>query len=113
MQLNREQSEFLQKRLKLLRSWRYVGPVMLLAIFGLAVVLKIYSPLLIDPNEVVERLEAGAIEQSSLEMMAVMLPVMLILVCLILVIFVILMYAAFSNEKKYLQILKDNESKNL
>ena len=82
-----------------------MGPMLLAAVFGLVLLLKFNTPQLIDPYEVLARLESGAIDQTSLETMAVLLPVMVILVSLMLVILVAIMYMAFSNEKKYLKIV--------
>jgi hypothetical protein len=106
MKINQKQNDFLEKRRRLLKAWRYVGPMMLFAIFCLVLFLKISTPLLINPYEVISRLESGTIDQSSLEMMAVLLPVIFILVCFILVVLVVMMYMAYSNEKKYLEILE-------
>jgi hypothetical protein len=40
-------------------------------------------------------------------MMAVLVPILCILICSILMLVVAMVYAAFSNEKKYLDILDD------
>ena len=61
---------------------------------------------MITPYEVITRLESGTVDQSTLEMMAVLLPVTFVLVCFLLAVFVAMMYQAFSNEKKYLEILE-------
>ena len=109
MKLNENYGDFLEKRRRLLKAWRYAGPSLLLAILGLVVFLKVRTPLLIDPYEVVSRLEAGSLEQTTLELMAVLLPITMILVCFVLVMLVVFIYAAFSNEKKYRQILQVTE----
>ena len=105
MTLSQKQMNFLEKRRQLLKVWTYAGPSMLLLIIVLVVFLKINTPWLIDPFEVISRLEEGSVETSSLEMMAVLLPVMSCLVCFLLAAFVFLMYLVFTNEKKYLEIL--------
>jgi hypothetical protein len=109
MILNQSQIDFLERRRKLLKLWHYVGAISLIVLFGLVLFLKLNTPQLIDPYEVLARLESGAIDQTSLETMAILLPVMVILVCLMLIILVAMMYMAFSNEKKYLKILNKLE----
>jgi hypothetical protein len=102
---SQKQLDYLDRRRKLLNLWRFAGPFLLFVIFALVLYLKIYTPLLIDPYEVLSRLEAGAIEQSSLELIAILLPVMVIMICVLLIAFVFFIYAAFSNERKYLAII--------
>jgi hypothetical protein len=107
MHLSEQQNDYLDKRRKFLQSWRYVGPLLLLGIVGLATYLYVRSPLLINPHEVISRLQSGSIKQPSLEMMAVLLPIMFILVCFLLIALVAMMYVAFSNEKKYMEIVSE------
>jgi len=109
MKIDQQQHEFLARRRRLVKLWRYVGPLMLLVIVGLVWFLTTSTPLMINPFEIISRLESGAVDQPTLEMMAVLLPVTFILVCFLLAVFVALMYMAFSNEKKYLEILEANQ----
>jgi hypothetical protein len=113
MNLSQRQSRYLERRRKLLKAWRYTGPMMFLGIIGLVIYIKINSPLLIDPYEVISRLESGSIEQSSLELMAVLLPIVFIIVCFLLVVLVAIMYVALLNERKYLEILGKTTSDDL
>jgi len=99
MKLTQKQHDYLTKRKKLLESWRYAGPALLLGILGLTVYLYIKTPLLINPHEVFLRVESQAIRQSTLETMAILLPILFIMVCFFLIVLVAIMYAAFSNEK--------------
>ncbi len=108
--LKPKQNSYLEKRRKLLKAWTYVGPFLLLAIIGFAGYLYLNIPWLINPYEVLSRLQAGSIPQSTIETMAIMLPVMILMVCILLLVVVVIMYAAFSNEKKYLRIV-DEESR--
>ncbi|MGB5518992.1 MAG: hypothetical protein WBO73_11085, partial [Gammaproteobacteria bacterium] len=87
--------------------WRYLGLLLFIAITCLVLFLLASAPLLINPFEVIARLESASIEPASLEMMAVLVSILCILICSILVIVVALVYAAFSNEKKYHDILDD------
>lgn len=96
---------FIAKRRSLLKAWRYVGPLLLVSIAGLAAYLYLNTPLMIDPFAVIAAVEAGAIGDSTLQLMAVFVPLLFLAVCFLLVVLVVLMYAAFANEKKYLAIL--------
>jgi len=119
MQINRQAESFLEKRrallkawryvgpLLLLKAWRYVGPLLLLGIGGFAVFLWLNTPLLINPYAMMSGIESGSVEQSTLQMMAAFVPVLFIALCFLLVVFILLMYAAFSNEKKFLAILDE------
>ncbi|MGB5277839.1 MAG: hypothetical protein WBP02_11775 [Gammaproteobacteria bacterium] len=107
MSLSRQQIDFLTRRRSLLQAWRYLGLLMFIAITCLVLFLLASAPLLINPFEVIARLESASIEPASLEMMAVLVPILCILICSILMLVVAMVYAAFSNEKKYLDILDD------
>ena len=101
-----EQQAFLDKRRGLIRAWRYVGPVLLLAILGFSAYLFIRTPLLINPFEVISRLEAGTLEESTTVILAAMLPVMFGGMLVLLIAIVLVMYAAIANEKKYVAIIE-------
>lgn len=105
MELNQDEVRFLGRRRKLISAWRYAGPLTLLLIFGLAIFLGLRSPMMVNPFAIIERLEAGTLAQSTLEMMAMFVPLLVITICFILIVLIQLMYVAFSNEKKYLQII--------
>jgi uncharacterized BrkB/YihY/UPF0761 family membrane protein len=105
MKLNQQQNSFLEKRRKLVKSWSYVGPLMMLLVLGLAAYVYVKSPLLINPYEVLARLQSGSIEQSTLMTMAVILPIVFITVCFLLIVLIVMLYAAIANEKKYIEIL--------
>ena len=105
MNISGPQYEYLEKRKKLTSAWRFVGPALLLAILGLAMWIYLRSPLLINPYEAISRMETGHIEKSTLEMMATVLPIVMIIVFLLLLSIVGIMYAAFSKEKKYMEII--------
>ena len=92
--------------------WRYVGPILLLAIIVLAAWIFVNSPLLINPYEVISRIKSGTIEQSTFEMMAVILPLIMIFLFLLLVVVIGIMYAAFSKEKRYMKIISEVERAN-
>ncbi len=110
MNLNPRQGRYLERRRSLLKAWRYAGPLLVLGILGLVLFVYANSPLLIDPFEVISRLESGSMERSSLETMATLLPIMLITVFFLLFVLVAILYAAFSNERRYLEILGEASS---
>ena len=83
--------------------------MLLPGIIGFAAFLYVNSPLLVNPYEVLSRFESGSVKRSTLEMMALLLPIMFMLVCVLLIALVAIMYAAFSNEKKYMEIVREIE----
>jgi len=105
MNISEKQNDYLENRKRLLRSWRYVGPVLLLGMLGFVIWLYVNSPLLINPFEIISRIESGTIEQSTFEMMAVLLPIAMIFVIFLLFVNVAMVYVAFSHEKKHLDIV--------
>ena len=104
--LTAEQQAFLAKRARLIGKWRYVGAAMLLLIFGFTVYLLVSTPLLINPFEVISRLEDDSLPQSTIVILAAMLPVMFGALLVVLLAIVLVMYAAIANEKKYAAIIE-------
>ncbi|MFO7665716.1 MAG: hypothetical protein R6V76_03775 [Desulfobacterales bacterium] len=106
MQLSYEDQRFLVKRIRLVQTWRYVGAILLAMLVGLGMWLFLSKPLLANPFVVVTRLKSDAIPEATMVLMAAMLPVV-VLTCIALAVAVVLFaFAAFSNEKKYLQIIQ-------
>jgi ABC-type transport system involved in multi-copper enzyme maturation permease subunit len=96
---------FLEKRRKLIVAWRVAGPLLLLLLAALFVWLYLKIPLLINPFEVAGRLESGTLDEPTLAMMSMLLPVMISLSLLLIVVLILFVYAAISNEKKYLRLI--------
>jgi len=110
-QLNDAQQTFLDKRRKLIRTWPWIGMTLLVCVLSTLLWLWFYQPILVNPYEVIERLHSGGIGNSTLALMAAMLP-LLALVCFFLTTVVILYtYAAFSNEKRHINIIDTLTSK--
>ena len=105
--LKNDELKFLNKRKRLINTWRLVGPLSLVLILGFLLWFYVRYPLLVNPFEVVSRLESGTLETSTLSLMAVMLPIMFLVCFGLLITIVLLMFVAFSNEKKYLEILSN------
>ena len=103
--MNQKQHQFIQKRKRLIEAWQWVGPLCLLSIFILSIWLYQTTPLLINPWEIISRLENDTIESSALSLMALMLPIIVLACFGLLIAIIIFVYAVMSNEKKYQQII--------
>lgn len=106
MKLSYEEQCFVAKRARLMRTWRYVGAILLAMITGLGVWLFLTKPLLTDPVMVMTRLKSHSIPESTMALMAAMLPVVSLMCIILTVIATLFVFAAFSNEKKYLTIIQ-------
>lgn len=106
MPLTDEDRRFLAKRIQLVRAWPYVGAMLLALPVGLSVWLWLSVPLLIDPLFAMTRLSSDALPESTMALMAAMLPVAVLLCLALALAAVLFVFAAFSNEKKYLQIIR-------
>ena len=98
--------KYIDRRTRLIRIWRYVGLAVLLILVLFTCYLFLNSPLLINPFHVTEQIEAGAISQSTLLIMAAMMPLVMLLVMFVMVVLVVFLYAAFANERKLLAIIQ-------
>jgi hypothetical protein len=105
MNLNERNRRFLAKRRRLARSWPLLGTLLLIGISAFVVWAFLRNPLLANPFEVASRLGAETIELSTLILMAGLFPIMFLACFLMLFVIVLFGFAAFSNEKKYLEII--------
>jgi len=105
MELEEKQKTFLKNRRRLTRFWPLVGSLLLLGIFALLVWLFLKNPLLINPYKIINKLDSGTIEYSTLVFMAAFLPMMFLMCFLLLVTMVIFTFSFIANEKKYLKII--------
>ena len=101
------QQRFVMRRRKLLRTWRVVGPLLLLFLVMAGVIMFFSYPLMFNPYEAIDRLEAGTLEDSTLQLMALLLPIAMLMVFFMLMVVVLFSFAAMANDKKYLAIIKD------
>lgn len=90
----------------MIRLWPWVGGSLLAGIIGLAAYFYFRIPLIINPWEVVSRLEAGTLPRSTLETMAVLLPIVFCLVFFLMAVLIFMIFLALHNEKKYLKLLE-------
>ncbi len=106
MRLSGEEQRFLARRARLVRTWRYVGVILLAMLIGLGMWLFFSKPLVANPFVVMARLKNGSIAGSTMALMAGVLPVV-VLICIVLAVTAVLfVFAAFSNEQKYLAIIQ-------
>ncbi len=111
MTLTDQQTAFLARRTKLVRTWPAVGAALLIATAGLGGWLFFRHPLFANPVAVAARLDSGAIPDTTLSTMAVLLPVVVWMLLGLVMAAVLLAYAAFRNEKRLIaiiQTLQDN-----
>jgi hypothetical protein len=106
MKLSNEERRFLVKRARLVQSWRYVGAILMAMLIGLGLWLFFSKPLLANPFVVLSRIKSGSLPESMLPLMASMLPIVVLLCLVIAIVAVLFVYAAFSNEKKYLMLIQ-------
>ena len=103
--LDKKDLDFLKKRSFFARWWNVVGSVMLAVLGGMGLWFFIRVPNFINPLHVIEQLQSGTLQQSTLVVMAAMLPIVvlgLLLVCCTVIGFG---FAVFANERRYLRII--------
>ncbi|MEZ6044929.1 MAG: hypothetical protein R3C11_04985 [Planctomycetaceae bacterium] len=106
MKLSDQETAFLEKRKKLVGSWNYAGVFLILVVAGLTLYLYMQSPLLINPIEVKDRLQADSIDSATQDLMLFFLPLLMNTICFLLFMLIGMMYMAFGLEKKY-QVIVD------
>ncbi len=106
MELKEEQRKFIETRSKFVKTWPFVGTGLLAIILGLGTWLFLTKRLLANPFFVLNQLKTNAISLPTLTLMAGLLPVVILLCLFLVVVVIIFAFAAFSNEKKYLAIIK-------
>ena len=105
MNLTKREKEFVERRAKLVQYWPILGTICLAGVLILAVWLWLSRPFLINPWKVLSGLEAGSIPESTTLLMAAMLPIVVLACLFVLVACLIFCFAAFSNERKHLDII--------
>ena len=66
---------FLERRGRFIRMWRYAGARALAVLVGFTCYLFVANPLLINPFHVMKQIEADAIPNSTMVLMAAMMPI--------------------------------------
>jgi hypothetical protein len=98
--------QFLANRARLVSTWRYVGIVLLVGLVGLGLVLFWFVPLLANPFMVMARLNGDSIPSSTMALSTALLPITFLTCMLLALAIVLFVFAAFSNERKYLAIVR-------
>lgn len=106
MDLSEQEMQFLANRARLVSTWRYVGIVLLVGLVGLGLVLFWFVPLLANPFMVMARLNGDSIPSSTMALSTALLPITFLTCMLLALAIVLFVFAAFSNERKYLAIVR-------
>ncbi|MCP9927777.1 hypothetical protein [Cyanobium sp. CH-040] len=106
MELTEQQQRFLARRAGFLSAWPAVGAGLLALLGALTLWLWFSKPLLANPPAVLARLERGAIDTSTLTLMAGLLPLMTLLCLTLAAAVVIFGFAAAANERRYQRIIR-------
>jgi hypothetical protein len=105
MKLSDKQLKFVRSRRKLIGYRNYIV-VFLSSIFAAFVVWMYYkAPLLVNPYEVISKLENSTLEKDTMILMAGMLPIMVLVALFLLGGFIIFLIIAMSNEARYIEII--------
>lgn len=103
--LQSEEERFLQRRRAVIRAWPFVGGGLLAGLVLFSLWLYLRSPLLIDPTEIVRRLEGGGLDSSTLLTLAGMVPVLFLGCLILLCLLIALTFARFRTEGRYIAML--------
>ncbi len=109
-QLQPAQAAFIRRRQKLIRAWPFVGGGLLAALALLSGWLYVQNPLLINPFEIVQRLEGGGLDPSTLMTMAGLLPLVFLGSIFLVFLLILFTFAKFRTESKYLALLTELDS---
>jgi hypothetical protein len=101
---------FLKQRKLLLGTWRSIGPVLAAGILIFYVTAWFAAPMLTDPFAVMNRLESGDVDITTLQTMAIMLPCFITLFCLALLGLIAHVYRAARIERQYQSLLESQSS---
>ncbi|WP_341326612.1 hypothetical protein [Methylotuvimicrobium sp. KM2] len=111
--LTPQERDFLEKRRRLTRYWPIGAGLLLASLATLTVWLWNYSPYLVNPYYVIDRLESGKTDAGIMEISTLLLPMMTLTVIVLLGLAVVMGFASFANEKKYQviinKLLNDND----
>lgn len=106
MSLSQAESLFVEKREKLTKHWPAFGFGILFVLAALAFWLWLKVPHLINPWVVGVGLEKGTLPESTMVLMAIMLPIVMLIFLVFSGAVVLLAFAAFSNERRLIQLLR-------
>lgn len=105
MELSDKQLKFIHRR-RMLIGYRNYFVVFLSSIFAAFVVWMYYrAPLLVNPYEVISKVENSTLDRNTMILMAGMLPIMVLIALSLLGFVIILLFIAMSNEARYIEII--------
>jgi hypothetical protein len=96
---------FLRRRQRLAAAWTPVGVTLLLALSACLGWLFVRVPYLVNPVYVARQLATGAIERSTLDLMALLLPVAVVALFVVTGIMIGYGFAVFAHERRYQRML--------
>jgi hypothetical protein len=106
MKLTDKEAEFINKRESLIKVWPAVGALILLGIFVYIGWCWWKTPYLISPVAVMEGIQTGGMEKSTVETSAVMLPIVMIMLWSLLAICVGFSFSIVGTERKHVTIIR-------
>ena len=106
MKLTHQELRFVERRRKLVRLWPWAATFNVLLLLGLVIWLRLSHRLLIDPWYVFARLEADAIPETTLTVMAGLTPVAMLTCLVVVAACIILSFSVFWNERKHIAIIR-------
>ncbi|MGC9457244.1 MAG: hypothetical protein ACP5DC_06940 [Halothiobacillaceae bacterium] len=95
------------RRRRLVRIWPRIAAVLVLLTIGLYVALFFFQPLLVNPAQVLEMIEAGTLDPSTQALLATMAPLLLLTVGVLLVLLILFVTAGMINERRLLDLIDD------
>lgn len=96
---------FLRRRGARVRTWRWVGVLLLFALCAAAAWIYLHNPLMIDPSAVAERLEQDDLESGTLALLALFAPMMVILAFVLTALIILFGFICLNREGRYLGMI--------
>ncbi len=105
MELSDKQLKFIRRRRKLIGYRNY--PIVFLGSLFIAFLVWMYykAPLLVNPYEVISRLERSTLDRSTLILLAGMLPIIVLIALSLMGFLIIFLIIVMSNEARYIEII--------
>jgi len=104
--LTEAQEKFMTRRRRFVRTWPFVGLVLLAALAGVFIYVFVRTPLLANPFYVNDALLDRTLADGQARAMAVFVPILFWMVFLLGVMLILLAFASFANERKWAQIVE-------
>lgn len=104
--LSEREAEFVRRRESLIRSWPWLGRVLIFSVLALGAYLYTRNPLLVNPNAVRRALEDQSVPPVMMTLLVSFLPIAVSACLVLMLIIVLLAYAALGNERNLLKIIR-------